>query len=160
MYSQNPEGQNAIDLLQANNIVANSNSTDDCDYLRLAVESWLQATVNVTANYFLNENYGDETYVIWAQLLPIRCDWQNGTGGVITKCIEDSENDYICNVWKNLGNSENATREDFSEEMGIRAGELLELDKRDFGAFFNGTNTNATFYVRAIFNESNTVAYT
>jgi len=105
LVALNPIGPFTMDLLQANNLAANSNSTEDCGYLKNAVDSWLKSVAN-TQTSFIFESAHDDMFVIWAQLLPIRCDWQEGTQGVITSCIggnfTSDPTAEICTVWDDM----------------------------------------------------------
>jgi hypothetical protein len=155
---QNPLASNFMDLLQANNVVAGSNSTEDCDYMNVAVKSWLLTTSKVNAPFAVGGGHSDDSYVVWAQLLPVRCDWQDSEG-VITTCLWGSNfPSEICSVWNDTRplSTEQATTSYFANKLGLRAGELVEFDRWDPG---NGPEVDSNpFYVRGIFDESHTVA--
>jgi hypothetical protein len=157
--------ENVFGLLQSNNMIANT--TSDCEYLRNSVIAWLLTVVNVHNSFDLRQERNPHLAVAWAQLLPVRCDWQR-PDGVITFCGASSFDDRFpaCKVWRETIplDPEDATTQYFGRALGIRVGELTEyVDSRIAPAVFN--NSLATtqedgdyeFYVRAIFNESTTV---
>lgn len=156
----NPVDRNQVRLLQGNNIAANS--TVDCDFLNFAVQSWLKSSsVNNTAfDVVASSGYG----VLWAQLLPIRCDWQ-GKDGVITKCSSDAppSQTSACNFWntKSPNDPNDATVEYYSEVTGARPGGIVEITSQIVApASFVDGQSQATFVVRALFNESHVIILT
>ena len=157
LWTENTVAPLTVDLLQATNIAATT--TEDCEYLERSVQSWLKAMSDVQTPYFRNDDDFHDTYVLWAQLLPVRCDWQNGTDGVITICPENwekAESVSVCTVWKETrpATPSGATRDWFADLLDIRPREIVDLERSHVSA--NGT----TYSFRALFNESNTVAYT
>jgi hypothetical protein len=91
-----------VHLLQANNMQANA-TDNECDYLKSVVDSWLNVAVVPQPTSFVPSQ--EDTFVLWAQLLPIRCDWQRDDG-VITFCSDDSplieSYGHTCDNWMDL----------------------------------------------------------
>jgi len=161
----NNVGSNLVELLQANNLA--SNATADCDYLNNAVQSWLRGSATERTRYdFYGEDRG--VFVLWAQLLPIRCEWQTqypfeASDGVITHCRHALENREPCQLWKEYSPSspEAATPEYFADQMGTRSGGILDIGLTQSAlAFFGGSLANETFSVRVILNENSTLSFT
>lgn len=163
---RNPVYEQVFGLLQSNNVV--SNTTSDCDYLRNSVTSWLLTVVNVHNRINIDEPNNPNLAVLWAQVLPVRCDWQR-PDGVITFCGDEFFDDKFpaCSLWKETmpTNPDDASPQYFARVLGVRPGELTEyIDRQLAPAFFNYSVANADetgvhdFYVRAIFNDSSTVA--
>jgi hypothetical protein len=159
---QNPVSKNVFNLLMANNVIANT--TNDCDYLRSSVTAWLLTVVDIPLDTI---QAGEQLSIQWAQILPIRCEWQL-PDGVITNCrqTEFAEVFPACTVWNKTqpSNPKDATPEYYAEVLGRRPGELTEyIDVKTAPAFFNNSfdideeTGQHEFYVRAIFNESQTV---
>lgn len=80
--TRNPVSRNQVQLLQANNVA--SNTTDDCEYLFNAVQSWVYSAMTIQTNSKVIGDAGD-IHLLWAQLLPVRCIWQRNNG-VISAC--------------------------------------------------------------------------
>jgi hypothetical protein len=103
---------------------------------------------------------------LWAQLLPVRCDFQR-PDGVITICDYQGEirNDHLnqtCEIWKNSPNDTNdATPEYYADMLGIRVGGITEYAKSQNGqlTYENFTVSNETFSVRLIANENHVIAF-
>lgn len=100
----------------------------------------------------------------WAQLLPVRCDWQRDDG-VITYCADTSNNitHQFCRHWKETlpTSPEDATTEHFARQLGVRTLGIVEIVMSQTSpADFTNDTATADFYVRAIVNETHTVALT
>jgi hypothetical protein len=127
LAQQNLNSYQMVDLLQANNLAAPSASEEDCAYLKSSVQSWLKvAAVPQPASLFENT---EDTYVLWAQVLPVRCDFQR-TDGVITFCDGQAEEDSLgsavantCLVWDDYGPStpDAATSDYFAKQLSLRS---------------------------------------
>jgi hypothetical protein len=127
LYEPNLNSYHMVDLLQANNVAAPTWSDDDCAYLESSVQSWLQmAAVPQPASMFENT---EDTYVLWAQLLPVRCDFQR-EDGVITFCDGQAVEDYLgsdiantCVVWDEYSPStaDEATSDYFAQQLSLRS---------------------------------------
>jgi len=160
---RNPGARNDALLLQANNLA--SNTTEDCDYLYNAVEAWFKSSTVVRPNF----NSGDEDeeliFVQWAQLLPVRCDWQR-EDGVITSCsstgISPSNGNAACDYWSTIPRmSYEATVAYLENTLDLKRGGLTEVEFEETGpADFNDGNSAAVFLVRALFDESHAIAFT
>jgi hypothetical protein len=147
-------------LLQENNVL--SNQTDDCEYLRNSVIAWL-LTVTYGEKGF-NPDIDNKLSLQFAQVLPIRCEWQK-PDGIITICKSSVFSDEFdaCGIWNSTipSNPLDATPEHFANALGTRPGELLQFEHRQLAqaSFPNvGIDGVEEFYVKAIFNESRTVA--
>eukprot|EP00957_Ditylum_brightwellii_P094305 7180317-Ditylum_brightwellii.AAC.1 len=79
-----------VDLLQGNNVDLRSNNTDTCEQLQLTIESWLRGAFSID---FYN-NRKTDSYVLWGQLLPVRCDFQS-ENGVFTVCPTEDRKDFF-----------------------------------------------------------------
>lgn len=143
-----------------------ANSTNDCDFLQQAASSWLSSVAIIGDNYVKTKNYEpvEDVYVIWAQIRPVRCDWQRNDG-VITNCDLFAEQKpglaVACNFWSSSArvSPDDVSQNDLADEIGIRTGEALDLKKSSWGlSDFDGSNEETTFYVRSIFNESHAVS--
>ncbi len=168
---QNPVNQNVVGLLQSNNII--SNTSDDCEYLKNSVKSWLLTVVYGQNSYDQGSDEDQSVAIQWAQILPIRCEWQL-PHGVITNCKTAEFIDLFpaCTEWKRTlpYNPDDASPEYYAKTLGLRTGELTQYiattwAPASFNATYNSTSSyNLTnvdgqyeFTVRAIFNESETV---
>jgi hypothetical protein len=153
---------NLVELLQGNNVQANS--TNDCDYLKSAVDSWLNLAVTPQPATFVSTQ--EEIFVLWAQLLPKRCPWQNDDG-VITVCSESLEKSRqtACETWQKTasllgdesitlhsttGEALDDVKVDFANELHIRDGGIRLFKKQDM------ILTNYTVIV--FYNENPTIA--
>jgi hypothetical protein len=158
--SRNPVARNQVLLLQSNNLA--SNSTGDCDFLFFAVQSWLNSAGIARASFgvVVQRSY----QVQWAQLLPIRCDWQR-QDGVITVCGYERPTalNSACDYWENTitEDSNDATSEHFAYFIDARPDGIVEITNQTLAAadFVDG-RTEALFVVRAFFDESYVIALT
>jgi hypothetical protein len=158
--NRNPVTHKQVQLLQSNNLV--SNTTDDCEYLYIAVQSWLQCSVKVQTLYHPTEKGNPDVRLQWAQVLPVRCDWQRADG-VITTCGVDQLTFYssACDYWERsmTPDPNDATAEYFADELGIRPGGIVEIVRQTIApANFDGSGSiPVEFYVRALYNESHAI---
>ena len=138
MTQQNLVAKELAELLLANNEAAQ----DDCKYLESAITSWVNmAAVPQPASLLQNL---EDTYVLWAQLLPPdRCEnYQQENGvrfqqedGVLTFCEYDGEDYrengtvYPCHVWDDQApdTPSDATEEYFAAELDIRLGGVRKV---------------------------------
>jgi hypothetical protein len=165
---ENPVAADLTTLLEANNLAANTNTSEDCDYLRNAVFAWLKTATSLTPDSldFERDDPAGSLFVIWAQLLPSRCPWQQ-LDGVITVCPEGLLNPPgYCAVWDESRpvDAESATLQYFADELDLRVGGLRqfvsnETAPADFGRNFSGS-TEQQFYIKAIFNENHSIYLT
>lgn len=138
-------------MLQAYNLAAPTNNSYDCDFLENAVGAWLKLG-GVKSSTQFHDEYDDTPYLVWAQLLPSRCDWQE-TDGVITIC-DGSNSDLdssTCNAW-NESKPENvtsATTDYFADIFGLRVGGFQKIEM---------TGTDENFYVKVIYNAGYAIA--
>jgi hypothetical protein len=153
-----------VKLLQVNNAMANSDSQQDCAYLENASTSWLRSVVFVQRDHVEDV---PELHLLWAQVLPARCDFQ-GSEGIITSqsCVAafssgdtlDSRLQEVCKVWETGDDS--ASSQDpaaFASQLQLREGSIV---KHSYTQIVQGKNgTQVEYSVSALFNESRTVRY-
>ena len=152
MTQQNLVANELAELLQANNEVAQ----DDCSYFESAISSWINIAA-VPQPETLLQNL-EETYVLWAQVLPVREDCSRDfqrEDGVITFCDgggSRQNGEYPCHVWDASAPSspEYATEEFFAEELGIRLGGILTVSVPSM--------KDADYNVTIIYNQNPTVS--
>lgn len=149
----NPVAPNMVQLLQENNLAATSDQ--DCEYLETAVKSWLTG-IAVAQSDSRTEN--QDTYILWAQLLPVRCEFQKTSlgnePGVITDCglLENYDTPSVCEVW-NITES-NPSPDYFAEELNIRQGGIFDY-------FLNDTVGGDNYFsVRVMINHNNIISVT
>jgi hypothetical protein len=153
MGRQNSVSYHSTDLLQAYNLAANT--TEDCAFLENAVNAWLRSTGTVPASHQFMDEYNDTAYLIWGQLLPSRCDWQE-EDGVFSVCPTGTKDGLaVCDVWRETRppNATYATKEFFAEEFSLRPGGFRKLIRNMTAPvdFDDRTNTEEEFYVEVIF---------
>lgn len=157
-------GQNLIaleftQLLEDNNLASITGDNDtDCDYLELAIESWLTMAIIPQPSY--NRPDVESTFVLWAQVLPVRCPFQD-ENGVITSCdgrLSTLQESYpsTCQIWGELAPSspEYATDAYFATTLNLRPGGINTFLGGSEGQIreLNGVN------VTVIYNENVTVS--
>jgi hypothetical protein len=166
MGRQNPVAEYHTDLLQANNLAANTNSKEDCDFLFNAVTAWLRSSGSVPSSHEFNNEYDDATFVMFGQLKPVRCDWQGPKDfeGIITVCPPEANlPDSICDVWSSVPDDVNdATTDFYADEFDLRVGGLESMVRKETAlAEFGGNGTGFTeeeFYVKVIYNGSHFIS--
>jgi hypothetical protein len=151
----NRSAQNSVKLLAENNVI--SNSTSDCDYFRNAVYAWIKTAGQDATDIEINgEQKVYIPHLLWAQVLPVRCDWQQPSG-VITSCdgVGFSASQQ-CDFWNmyNPMDPSDASPEYFANVLNMRVRGITEytdtkLNFEDFSSF--GT---APFTVKAIFDDT------
>ena len=155
--TRNPVSRNQVQLLQANNVA--SNTTDDCEYLFNAVQSWVYSAMTIQTNSKVIGDAGD-IHLLWAQLLPVRCIWQRNNG-VISACDLLRGPPTIgsfCEYWNETTTS-NPSKEYFAESIGVRPGGILDVAfSTTAPSGFLDNVTVSEFYVRAVYNESHSIA--
>jgi hypothetical protein len=144
LSEQNLVSYNMVDLLQAQNLAAPSSSEEDCSYLKTSVQSWLRmATTPQPASRFANV---EDTFVLWAQVLPVRCDFQRADG-VITFCSYQGDaivarSASACAVWDDNSppTPEDATEDYFAQELSLRSEGIRQISRQ------NDTYTTSVIY--------------
>jgi len=138
--------------LQATNLIAPGSDDATCSFLKKSTFAWLTGTAGMKGS--IN---ADHIYVMWLQILPVRCDFQ-GDDGVVTQYFcsqvfrdtasmaKNEKLDNLCQVWGNT--NVNSTIAELAQIAGIRPGEI-----ESFTDEANGTG----FSVTARFNESHSV---
>mmetsp|Transcript_29188 Transcript_29188/g.43400 ORF Transcript_29188/g.43400 Transcript_29188/m.43400 type:complete len:148 (-) Transcript_29188:1592-2035(-) len=116
-----------VDLPQGNNLNLKSNDTDTCDQLQLTIEGWLRGTLSVQ---YLSDRASD-AYVLWGQLLPVRCDFQR-EDGVFTACPENGREEFFTEAQLRLCNISGSallegTVEYLAEELSLRPGVMITV---------------------------------
>ena len=154
----NNSGMEMVTLLNRNNILLAEANETSCAFLKDTIYSFLGLGAMVPKKFQYHGRVG--THLLWAQLLPVRCDFQN-SDGVITQCTDDnSVGPAICNVW-NLApeDPDDANPQYFADALGIRVGGITEYMPAftTNGDFSIAPNT--TFSVRALLNNNDFVRY-
>jgi hypothetical protein len=145
-WGVNNTASKMVNLLNENNILLAEPNETNCAFLEDTIYSFLGLSAMVPNQIKI---YDESTYLLWAQLLPVRCAFQNNSNGVITQCANDSSVDPgVCNVWSL--NPEDPTPQYFAHELGIRVGGITE---------YISIAPNTTFSVRAVLNENHVIGY-
>ena len=105
--------------------------------LKASIDSWTALMVHNQSN-----NY--ESDLLWAQLSPVRCSFQNQSN-VITKCNDDSKS--YCRTWKATENATNAAF--IGEVLGLRFADLKNVTISGMGG-----PTGTEYSSQAVFNVS------
>jgi hypothetical protein len=158
--SRNPVIRNQVNLLHDNNI--ESNTTEDCEYLYIAVQSWLYASATIQARFEVVDDGVSDAHLLWAQLLPVRCIWQRNDGIITTSdfCGTSSFSSIssICGFWDET-NVPNPSKQYFANSLDARPGGIVDIVRSAiFPVSFLQNETQVEFYVRAIYNESHPIA--
>eukprot|EP00934_Nitzschia_sp_Nitz4_P008652 Nitzschia sp. Nitz4//scaffold11_size288233//230845//235511//NITZ4_000808-RA/size288233-snap-gene-0.61-mRNA-1//-1//CDS//3329534176//8642//frame0 len=155
----NPVAKNLVHLLQAHNLAAPSDSLEDCAYLESAVKSWVRMAAAPQPNVMFS--HSNATFVLLAQLLPSRCDFQR-SDGVITACSgsdTDIAPEAACDLWADRpGGWYNETPDYFDDFVDLYA---HSQNLRPEAIVTKGVSTmlGSEFYeTTVIFNENPTVA--
>jgi hypothetical protein len=156
LTQQNLGATKLVELLQVNNFAAGY----DCDYLKTAVNSWINMAVTPQPASLITSS--EDTFVLWAQLLPYRsCKFQH-EDGVITFCKGKesllASAPGTCKVWDDYApaTADKATELYFADRLNLRLGVIRKIFKAGYG---EGEKKRAIDYnVTVIFNENPTVA--
>lgn len=136
-----------------------------CEFLEDTIQAWLDLGANVQTRV---PQYNITQFVLWAQLLPVRCDFQR-KDGVITVCTNVTNFTYpegSCNVWNaRPEDPSDATPSYYADLLGIRIGGITEYKEAQTelltialpGNFSSFPNT--TFSVRLLANENHAIAF-
>ena len=132
------------ELLQKNNIALAGNNNSTCQLLQESAVDWLESMLPKTNkdNTLLHQNL-----LLWAQILPVRCQFQEATNGVITSCPPNYTLP-VCINWE--GSSSNSTPEYFAENLNLRVGSITTNSFVDNVGF-------ETYNVTAMFSEHRSV---
>ena len=178
---QNMVSDNLTGVLQANNL-ASVTGFRDCEYLQNAIESWLNiaivdqpgttSIIQPKGGIERNETY---TYVLWAQVLPVRCPFQNETG-TITSCTDNNnftaDHPATCNIWNTLQPDASiiATTIDndkrgaydpignyFAQKLGLRSGGIVTRTSPMIPNSYQFEALNE-FKVTVVYNQNPTIA--
>eukprot|EP00537_Pseudo-nitzschia_pungens_P011753 CAMPEP_0172392138 /NCGR_PEP_ID=MMETSP1061-20121228/8357_1 /TAXON_ID=37318 /ORGANISM="Pseudo-nitzschia pungens, Strain cf. pungens" /LENGTH=1303 /DNA_ID=CAMNT_0013122921 /DNA_START=516 /DNA_END=4427 /DNA_ORIENTATION=- len=152
-----------VNLLQSQNLVS-ANGVRDCEYLESAIDSWLNMAV-VDQPHVKNQN---NTYVLWAQVLPVRCPFQNDRG-VITSCTKRASKyrkqyPVTCDVW-DTANPPRLIQDDHDNIRNYFA-RTLHIRGSGISVTQQPTNPNSyafealnVFNVTVVFNQNPTITY-
>lgn len=160
---ENNVAPNFVHLLQQNNLMLSEANVTSCEFLQQTIEAWLDVGANVQNPV---PQYKITQYVLWAQLLPVRCDFQQ-EDGVITNCTAGASfPNSTCNLW-NLAPSDpnDATPEYYANLLDIRVGgvsEYVEIDTELLTFSLDGNSSvfpNTTFSVRLLVNETHAISF-
>lgn len=144
--------------LQATNLITPGSDASTCTFLEKSVLSWLAGTSGMKGTMGKRQT---QTYVMYLQLLPVRCPFQ-GEDGVATSyfCSEEFRSnasmtknerlDDLCQVWGRT--SENTTITELADLANIRTGAIETYSESSIN-----DASGATFSVTAIFNESSSI---
>ncbi|KAG7349730.1 adenylate cyclase family protein [Nitzschia inconspicua] len=154
---QNLVADSVTKLLQANNLAALS-GISDCEYMEFAIESWLNMAIVPQPPSKIREI--NHSFVLWAQVLPVRCPFQNITGvitscrGPLSKYREMPENKPTCDIWDTFSpaTSEEASVEYFAEALKLREGGIVKKTAESSGDTLSGFN------VTVVYNENPTIS--
>eukprot|EP00549_Striatella_unipunctata_P021916 CAMPEP_0118717148 /NCGR_PEP_ID=MMETSP0800-20121206/27951_1 /TAXON_ID=210618 ORGANISM="Striatella unipunctata, Strain CCMP2910" /NCGR_SAMPLE_ID=MMETSP0800 /ASSEMBLY_ACC=CAM_ASM_000638 /LENGTH=1321 /DNA_ID=CAMNT_0006623759 /DNA_START=80 /DNA_END=4045 /DNA_ORIENTATION=- len=145
--------------LQAINVATGRASKANCTFLEQSVQSWLTTNSHVQVKYPLRRDLST-AYVLWAQVLPIRCPFQqNMTDGVITRCPDGSPLS-ACEIWNQVP-AENPGQY-IQRELNLRAGVLVEkqLVAKQVGFIDSeGRGRKGDFSVTVYFNDDHTISF-
>lgn len=112
-----PKAHTLAAQLQAVNERLPGKSLSECTFLEKSIDDWIIST-------YEKDRTNQKHPIIWARLLPIRCDFQVPTNGIITTCNKNwtflGENE--CKEWENL--SVDITKSELAESSGIRVGNI------------------------------------
>jgi hypothetical protein len=178
LRQQNLVATELVELLQANNLAAPAQ--DDCDYLESAVKSWINVAVRPQPASLVSSH--EDTFVLWAQLLPVRCDFQK-PDGVITFCEGNdsllNSDEEACIVWDAHApdlselnatcwgepSSEKCLEEDleeyFANALNIRVGGIRSIRPRaGYLVPYSDLAEFTDYDVTVVYNENPTVSLT
>ena len=152
---QNYTASNLTKLLQAENLVSTT-SIGDCEYLEFAIDAWLNTVLTKPST---KEKDGNP-FVLWAQVLPVRCPFQNETG-VITSCTKKQSQHFQskCEIWDDyfppdLDDDTRTIRNYYASELNLRGGGII-VDQQPTGSFqFEALDV---FKVTVIYNQNPTI---
>lgn len=134
-----------------------------CDFLEDTINAWLGLGANVQNRV---PHYNVTQFVLWAQLLPKRCDFQR-PDGVITVC-DESRNSFpnaSCDIWNGGLDPNDATPAYFANSLGIRVGGISDYavaQSETLTIALDGNFSsypNETFSVRLLVNENHAIAF-
>jgi hypothetical protein len=148
-----------VNLLAENNAL--SNSLDDCDYLQNAVVSLVHAAAQATVQYKMNTGLGDDEIplLLWAQMLPVRCDWQLPSG-VITACPESSSS--ACEFWSAFNPSDPSLASPgyYADLLDARVEGIVEYQSTRSNVSVDFGLGVAEFQVNVIVDNSDAISFT
>jgi hypothetical protein len=170
---QNVVSDNLSKILQANNLVSESGFRD-CEYLQNAIDAWINIAIvdQPGRTSILQPKEGTEayTFVLWAQVLPVRCPFQNETG-TITSCTDKSKyfkeyNNITCNIWDTQApppsivasdtDSHDAIETYFAENLVLRKGGIITKTSPKIPNSYQFEALNE-FKVTVVYNENPTI---
>lgn len=156
--NRNSVTENQVNFLHASNV--RSSSVDDCDYLFSAVQGYIRSSV------FANTEFGDDDTIeslqlLWARLLPVRCDWQQ-ENGVITSCdVQYNRRVEACEIWKAAKPAQGEeSRQHFARALGLRPGSIVEFERSTTSVADFSSTGEATYSFHAYINQTHMVSYT
>jgi hypothetical protein len=157
MSQQNLIAPRFTQLLEANNVASVGRMTD-CDYLEMAIESWLSMAIVPQPPAGIPNV--EQTFVLWAQVLPVRCPFQHETG-VITSCtgrLSKFREQYpaTCEIWESKAppSPDLASEEYFAATLNLRPGGIV----KEFGAPLAEYDALAGFSTTVYYNQNPTIS--
>ena len=148
----NLEALHSISTLQENNMKLANASDSTCHFFENSVKSFISANLEkrVVMNFGLEKT---NVYLLWARVLPVRCDWQ-GEDGVVTVC-SDGLPQEVCNVWSEA--NANSTPSSFAEKLDLRVGTIVTHSNASHFDSDSLSQKEDMFNVTAMFNEEHSV---
>ena len=120
-----------VDALQSSNLVFPGSDTTNCTYLEESALAWLESMAP-QPNVRMEQHYiGD--FLLYTQLLPVRCPFQEATNGVITQEWPFGES------WSLFG--ANSTAQSVAHTLGLRTGviQTISISKNVTGEMYSVT---------------------
>ena len=124
----NQSNHSLIAQLQQINLILPQNDTSQCDILEKSIDNWI---ISLDEGQQLSSHiYNEQKHpLLWARLLPIRCDFQVPTEGLITSCRANVTNEKLhsyCNgaqsYWNDL--SIDTTINQLAAKLNTRVGNI------------------------------------
>jgi hypothetical protein len=121
------------DYLHEVNLWSYENDSTDCKFLNSSVTGWMNAEMipSKAPDVSFNEK---NPFVVWAQLLPTRCNLNGTITPKPEQCMDDNQNNDVCNRWTD------ATIEEIEELLSIRQDALVKIPRSK-----NGVNTTVVY---------------
>jgi hypothetical protein len=100
--------------------------------------------------------------VLWAQVLPVRCDWQQ-PDGIITTCDDVQHySEAACKIWSlnPPDSSEVDLKSYLADALDIRRGSITAYSRSGYrpADFYSSVSSNQEFQVKVLVNETSTIA--
>ena len=151
---------NSVEMLQANNIMINTTTDEDCEFLRQTVADW------VTAVGIHDSRRGNlSLHLLHLTIKPLRCDVLNQTRICLKVCEPHGNRlncDVVCEGWAEVNYRERLKW--YEDQFDVRPNDVTtvvsSLRPQLNYSLPNGTVVEDTFFVEAHFNETVAVKMT